>query len=91
VRPAGGAVLKGSQWLVASATSNFGVAKVEFELAGIHRPDIDLGVASRTPFGWLGGWDTTTVPNGSYTLWCIAIDSNGLKSASAGVLVTVKN
>ena len=40
--------------------------------------------------GWLDGWNTTTVPNGSYTLVSLASNSVGTV-ASSGVSITVHN
>jgi hypothetical protein len=91
VRPRNGTDLKGHQWLLASASSTVGVARVEFEIAAVNRPVAIIGIASRTSFGWLGGWNTSTVPNGTYTLSSLAIDAAGLKSTSPGVVVTVRN
>jgi hypothetical protein len=90
-KPMSGAVLRGNQWLVARASSNFGIAKVEFEIAGVGGTRTVVDVATRTPFGWLGGWNTSSVPNGRYILSCRAVDSAGLTSTSAGVAVTVGN
>jgi hypothetical protein len=91
VRPTNGADLKGLQWLLAIASSNVGVARVEFEIATVNRPATVIGTASRTYFGWLGAWNTLSVPNGTYTLSSLAIDSTGRKSVSRGTVVTVKN
>ena len=91
VRPTNGADLKGLQWLLASASSNIGVARVEFEIATVNRPATVIGTASRTSFGWLGAWNTSSVANGTYTLSSLAIDSAGRKSASRRIVVTVKN
>jgi hypothetical protein len=91
LRPISGAVLKGHEWLAASASDEFGVAKVEFEFAGVGRPETIIDTAVPFSLGWLGSWNTSTVPNGTYTLRSVAIDPTGLTSASAGVVVTVGN
>jgi hypothetical protein len=46
--------------------------------------------ASLTVYGWLCSWNTTTVPNGSYTLHSEAFNSGG-NALSAAVNVTVNN
>lgn len=50
-------------------------------------------VASTTPtiYGWIGGWDTTDVPNGTYTLQSVVTDDTGHSATSPGVRVTVDN
>ena len=44
-----------------------------------------------TIYGWLGQWDTTSVPNGTYTLTSIAFYANELGGISAPITVTVSN
>ena len=45
----------------------------------------------RHSFGWLAAWDSTTVPDGTYTLQSEAYDGAGLQALSAGVTVVVEN
>jgi hypothetical protein len=88
--PSGGATVSGSQNLAASATP--GVTQVQFELSGGSLSNDVVATASLTAYGWLASWDTTGVPNGTYTLQSVATyPGGGLSSASAGVSVTVKN
>ena len=56
-------------------------------------PISDKTVASTfsTIYGWLGGWDTTDVPNGTYTLQSVVTDDAGNSETSPGVSVTVDN
>jgi chitinase len=49
-----------------------------------------LCTATATIYGWLCGWDTTTVPNGTYTLVSLATNSTG-GTAAAGVSIMVAN
>jgi hypothetical protein len=42
-------------------------------------------------FGWIAQWNTTNVPDGTYTLRSIATDTNGITGASPGITVTVNN
>ena len=46
--------------------------------------------ATLTYYGWLCSWNTTTVPNGSYTLVSEASNSAGT-AFSSGVNITVNN
>jgi hypothetical protein len=91
LRPTSGALLHGNQWLVAGASDEFGVTRVEFEISYGGHPYTLIGRATRTPFGWLGGWSTSTVMNGMYALKSVAIDADGLTSFSQNIVVTVKN
>jgi len=91
LQPATGANLRGNQWLVAYAWDSFGVTKVEFEFQTQGGPATIIGRAAQSPVGWLGGWNTSTIPNGTYTLRSVATDSSGLVTSSSGVVVTVKN
>ena len=47
--------------------------------------------SSDTAYGWLGAWDTTDVPNGTYTLTSVATDADGTTATSLGVSVIVDN
>ncbi|WP_275424878.1 Ig-like domain-containing protein [Archangium violaceum] len=83
--PAAGATLKGTVTLSASASDNFGVARVDF-----YNGTSLLGSDATPPFTF--AWDTRTVPNGTHSLSVIAFDAVGLSSsASPPVDVTVDN
>ena len=49
-----------------------------------------IATATPTIYGWLASWNTTTVPNGSYTLQSVA-SSGGLTGTSPGITITVNN
>ena len=87
--PSNGATLSGSTTLDASASN---ATSVEFRLFGgifgYNAPV--LCTATLTYYGWLCGWNTTTVPNGSYTLVSVATGPGG-SAASSGVSITIKN
>ena len=89
--PANGAVLSGTQWLDAGASDPPGITKVEFELTGGTRNDTVISAATPTIVGWLGAWNTTTVPDGTYTMQSIAFDKAGNVSQSTPVTVHVDN
>ncbi len=90
-RPTSGAVLRGRQWLVASAGDLFGVTRVQFELSGAGGHETFIGTAARAPFGWLLPWNTSGVPDGTYVLSSLATAPSGLTGRSAGIIVTVRN
>jgi hypothetical protein len=50
-----------------------------------------VGTATATPYGWIATWNTTTVPNGNYTLQSVATDAGGTTAMSPGITVTVSN
>jgi hypothetical protein len=89
--PSSGANLSGSKWLDASASGNVAVTKVEFRLTGGALNDALIATGTPTYYGWLAGWNTTTVPDGSYTLQSVAYDASGNSGCSAGITITVAN
>jgi hypothetical protein len=50
-----------------------------------------VGRAVPTLYGYLYQLNTTTVPNGSYTLQSVASDAAGNTGFSSGVQVTITN
>jgi hypothetical protein len=84
VLPSNGALLAGSQYLDAYAADYGTVTKVEFHLTGGTLNDALVATGTPTFYGWLAGWNTTTVPNGTYTLQSVAYDGAGLQGVSTG-------
>jgi hypothetical protein len=91
VLPSNGASLTGSQSLDALASDYGKVTKVEYRLTGGTMNKALIATGTPTYYGWLAGWDTTTVPDGSYTLQSVAYDAAGLSTYSAGIAITVDN
>ncbi len=89
--PSGGASLSGSETLDASATSTFGIANVEFVLTGGTLTDDVIAAGAPTEYGYLTSWNTTTVPDGTYTLQSLAYDEAANSTFSPGITVTVNN
>jgi len=89
--PSNGATLAGSHYLDAAASDNLGVTQVNYVLSGGTYNDTVISGSTPTYFGWIGGWDTTTVPNGTYTLQSVATDVEGFSTTSAPITVTVNN
>jgi hypothetical protein len=91
VLPSNGATLSGTQYLDAVASP--GVTQVHYALSG--GPDNSLLsdiFATPTYYGWIGAWDTTSVPNGTYTLQGFACYGGGLLcGGSSDVTITVDN
>ena len=88
--PSNGATLSGGQYLDASASP--GTTQVQFELSGGPNNYVNHVISGSGPtyYGWIGGWDTTSVPNGTYTLNSVAT-SGGLTGTSPGITVIVHN
>ncbi|MBV5339649.1 MAG: DNRLRE domain-containing protein [Deltaproteobacteria bacterium] len=82
--PANNATVSATTTIVASASDNVGVSKVEF-----YRSGTLLYATNVAPFSY--GWNTSTVANGSYTLTAKAYDNTGNVATSANVVVTVNN
>jgi chitinase len=91
VIPSNGATLSGTTTLDAKASDNVKVSRVEFHLTGGSSNDVLIGTATPSPYGWIAQWDTTSVPNGTYTLNSVAYDPANNSGRSASVNVTVQN
>jgi hypothetical protein len=89
--PKSGSTLSGPVTLLESATDNVRVSSVEFHIVGGSFDDERIGVATPNGHGGSFGWDTTSVPNGQYTLTSVAIDEVGNVGRSPGVTITVQN
>ena len=86
--PSNGATVSGNQYLDAGASP--GVTQVQYELTGGTLSDQVIATATPTIYGWLAAWNTTSVPNGTYTLQSVA-SSGGLTGTSPDITVTVDN
>ena len=88
--PAGGAPVKGTVNLTATANDNpggSGVAGVQFKLDGANLGSEDTSSAG----GWGVSWNTTVTTNGTHTLTAVARDADGNQTTSSQVIVTVDN
>jgi hypothetical protein len=91
VRPANGAIVAGTTVLGSSVRSYSPVTRVSFLITGGSEHDVPIATARLTPVGWLAEWNSSTVPNGTYTLRSVASDSQGESGSGAGITITVKN
>jgi alpha-tubulin suppressor-like RCC1 family protein len=99
--PATGATVVGDIWLDASAQSSVPIGtapgtvpigSVRFEVSGGSLSDFVVDTGTDTRYGWIGAWDTSDVPNGTYTLQSVAsYFGTGGSGTSPGVTVTVDN
>ena len=81
--------MSGSQILDAGASS--GVTSVQFEITGGSLNDDVIATATPSIYGWLANWNTTAVPNGTYTLQSVAAYGGGVSGTSSGITITVAN
>ena len=87
-----GSLASGSQVLLdASASDPAGVTKVEFALTGGSLNDKVIATATVSQYGWIASWNSTTVPDGTYTLQSLAFDGAGNEGTSPGVTIIVEN
>jgi hypothetical protein len=89
--PANGATVTGTSNLDATAASASGISKVEFHLTGGTYNQTLIGTATATIYGYILSWNSTTVPNGTYTLQSEAYGTNGTTAYSAAITVIVKH
>jgi Rieske Fe-S protein len=78
---------------VLDASSSANVTTVTYELSGgpSNLSDQSIATGSPTYYGWLAQWNTTAVPNGTYSLVSMASYLNGVSTTSAPVTINVKN
>ena len=89
VLPSNNATLSGTQNLDATASS--GVVQVQYELTGGALNGYVIATATPTYVGWAASWNTTGVPDGTYTLQSFASYFGGVTGTSPGVTVTINN
>lgn len=92
VLPANNATVSGTTTYF-DATASSGVTNVTYELSGgpSDLNDVQVATGTGTLFGWLAVWNTTTVPNGNYTLQSVASYSSGVTGTSAPIGFAVDN
>ena len=93
VIPSNGATLRGTaSFLLAHAWPHGAkVTKVQFVLSGNGYRKAVIGAASFTRIGSAFSWNTTTVPNGSYSLQSLATNDVGTSSYSAAITIRIDN
>jgi Bacterial Ig domain len=85
----GSSTLTGTVNLTATAADDWAVGGVQFAMNGQN-----IGAEIRTPSPltkYTLSWDSTTLPNGTYTLTAVARDTSGHSTTSAGIAVTISN
>ena len=89
--PANNKSVKGTAALKATASDNVSVASVVFEITGGTYSQHVIGTATLTGGVYKLSWNTTTVPDGTYTLQSVATDEAGNVTTSAGITIKVSN
>ena len=89
--PSGGAKVSGTSYLLdASASAN--VTYVTFELSSSTLRLQTIATAIPTYYGWIAQWNSTSIPDGTYSLQSMASYSENLiGGTSAPVTITVNN
>jgi hypothetical protein len=85
--PATGTTVSGNISVTATATDNVGIAKVEFYVDSTS--SIPVATDTASPYSFT--WNSSTVSNGSHTLYAKASDAAGNSTVSTGVAITVSN
>ena len=88
--PSTGATVSGKASVLNASASKY-VTTVTYRLVAQSYPGQVIAHGTPTLYGWLASWDTTTVPNGNYTLITDAAYPNGQDNFSLPVSITVKN
>ena len=72
------------------ASASSGTTQVQFVLKEGSRTEAVIGTAAPTIYGWIALWNSTTVPNGTYSLHSVAY-ANGKSGTSTAITITVDN
>ena len=92
--PSSGTTLNGTAAVLdasASAYNGVGITSVQFVLTGGTFNQTVIGTAALTLYGYIAFWDTTKVPNGTYTLQSLATDGATNTTYSPGITIAVSN
>ena len=87
--PSNGATVSNEQTLVASVTIDTLVKTVTFRVESGGVTTNVVPSAANTRYGWLTRWDTSTVPAGTYLVWCVVSFYSGNPVTSRAIRVTV--
>jgi hypothetical protein len=88
--PANNATVAGTS-VVLDATATPGANSVLYQLSGGSLTNHVIATATPTIYGWIALWNSTSVPNGTYTLQSVASYSGGGSGTSPPVAITVNN
>ena len=89
--PHTGSTLHGKQVLDVFASGSYEVTRVDYFLSGPGLAEASFATGVMTNYGWLATWNTSKVPNGSYTIDATVYDSRGRSVRILPVEVRVEN
>ena len=91
--PSSGAILSGTLTVLGATTNSGGVRikRIQFVLSGGRYPQRVIGTTIFNHEGALGFWNTTSVPNGTYSLQSLATDEAGRSGYSPAITIKVEN
>ena len=89
--PRNGSTLHGKQFLDVKVSDLFDITKVDYVLSGPDREGATFATGFQTNYGWIGRWNTSTVPNGRYTIKAKVSDSGGRTVMTPPIEVRVEN
>ena len=87
--PSNKAIVSGTK-VALDASASYGTTQVRFVLNGGTQKRTVIRTAAPTIYGWIVVWNSTAVPNGTYTLHSVAV-ANGVRGKSTAISVTVDN
>lgn len=91
VAPANGSTVAGGQWLDCVPPAGFDGVEFWIDGLSLSTPQL-LGAATRTYYGWLFQYQTGSVADGTYSIYCTASDSSsGANAFSPTALANVVN
>ena len=91
IRPSPGARLSGLVYFDATASDEYGIVRLAYVISGNGFNDVRIATGFQLIYGWLGAWNTSTVPNGNYELRTVVYNVTGKSGRSRPVFVKVDN
>ena len=67
------------------------MTNVQFYITGGSQHLTPVATAGLTSLGWIALWNTTDVPNGTYTLQSVGFGTDGRIGSETAITVTVEN
>lgn len=80
VAPSNGATVSNEQTLVATTTNYNFIKTVTFQIRNRRLTTTNVEPATKTRYGWVATWDTSTVPDGTYRVQCVVSFADSLLS-----------
>jgi hypothetical protein len=89
--PRNGSTVHGKQLLDVLGSGSYDITRVDYNVSGPGRTSASLERGASTKYGWLAIWNTSSVPNGSYTIEATVDDSASRSVKTSPVEVHVEN